>query len=145
MYSRVLRSIAPAALAAVISAPALAQPSPPNLEIRITNNAPPRVRRERVPPRPDRNAVWVKGYWHWGGSRYEWVSGRWDHPQDRSHRWIAPRYAREGNAYRYEPPHWSNQQVVEGDEYRRWKQEHRNDKRQNRRDQRDPNRDRSRD
>jgi hypothetical protein len=125
MFRRIPASVAPALLAFVIAAPALAQPSPRDFEIRIATAAPPRPRHERVPHRPDRDSVWVKGYWNWEGSRWDWVNGRWERPERRGVRWIAPRYRREGRAYRYEPPHWSHQRVVEGDEYRRWKEEHR--------------------
>jgi hypothetical protein len=103
----------------------LAQPSPPSFEIRIASTEPPRARNERPSPRPDRDAVWTGGYWHWEGSRWGWNRGRWDRPEQRSHRWVAASYAREGKVWRYEPPHWSNRQVVESDEYRRWKQENR--------------------
>jgi hypothetical protein len=125
MFKRILKLLAPVALLALISAPALAQPGPPSLQIRIAQSAPPRIRHERVPSRPDRDSVWTKGYWNWEGSRWDWVSGRWQRPEQRTHRWVAPRYRHEGNAWRYEPPHWSHQQVVEGDEYRHWKEERR--------------------
>jgi hypothetical protein len=124
MFKKVLMSLAPAALLALVSAPATAQPAPPNLEIRIAHSAPPRVRFERTPPRPDRHSVWARGYWHWEGSRWDWVSGRWNRPENPRHRWIAPRYRREGKVWRYEPPHWSHERVVEGDEYQRWRSEH---------------------
>jgi hypothetical protein len=124
MSRRILISIAAAALMASLAAPALAQPSP-NLEVRIATSAPPHLRHERIPPRPDHDSVWIKGYWHWEGSRWNWVDGRWERPAERTHRWIAPRYRHEGSAWRYEPPHWSHQTVVEGDEYRHWKEEHR--------------------
>jgi hypothetical protein len=26
---------------------------------------------------PTSGAVWVPGYWHWSGARYEWVVGHW--------------------------------------------------------------------
>jgi hypothetical protein len=125
MFKRILMSMAPVALLALTAMPAAAQPAPPRFEIRITHSAPPRVRYERKLPRPDRQAVWVKGYWHWEGDRWDWVSGRWERPENRRHRWIGPRYRREGKVWRYEPPHWSHQRVVEGDEYRRWREEHR--------------------
>lgn len=121
---KLLASVA-AALLAMISAPAGAQPGPPGLEVHIATSAPPRPRREHRAPRPDRDSVWIGGYWNWEGSRWNWVSGRWERPEQRTHRWVAPRYRREGRAWRYEPPHWSHQKVVEGDEYRRWKEEHR--------------------
>jgi hypothetical protein len=125
MFKRILQSMAPVALLALVAMPAAAQPGPPIFEIRIAHSAPPRVRSERRPTRPDSRDVWVNGYWHWEGSRWDWVSGRWDRPEHPSHRWIAPRYRREGNVWRYEPPHWSHQRVVEGDEYQRWRAEHR--------------------
>jgi YXWGXW repeat-containing protein len=125
MFKTILKSLAPVALLALVSAPATAQPSSPNLEIRIARSAPPRVRHERISPRPDRRAFWIKGYWHWEGSRWDWVSGRWDRAANPRSRWIAPRYRREGSIWRYEPPHWSHVRVVEGDEYRRWREEHR--------------------
>ena len=125
MFRRILLSITLTALAAISAAPALAQPSGPSLEIRVATQSPPHIRHERIPPRPDRDSVWIKGYWNWEGSRWDWVNGRWERPESPKHRWVAPRYVREGKAWRYEPPHWSHQQVTESDEYRRWKEEHR--------------------
>lgn len=125
MFRRILLSITLTLLAAIGAAPVLAQPSGPSLEIRVATQAPPRLRHERIPARPDRDSVWVKGYWHWEGSRWDWVNGRWERPESPKHRWVAPRYVHEGTIWRYEPPHWSHQQVTEGDEYRRWKEEHR--------------------
>jgi hypothetical protein len=125
MFNRILKSMAPLALLVFAPLPAAAQPGPPGIEIRIANSAPPRARYERIPARPDRESVWIKGYSHWEGNRWNWVSGRWARPEQPNHRWIAPRYVREGKAWRYEQPHWSHQQVTEGDEYRRWKEEHR--------------------
>ena len=124
MFKRILQSLAPVALLALISSPALAQPAPLRLEIRIAQSAPPRARHERKPPRPNRDSIWIKGYWHWEGVRWDWIIGRWERPEQRSHRWVAPRYVHEGAIWRYEPPHWSHQQLVEGDDYRHWKEEH---------------------
>lgn len=125
MLKRILKSLAPLALLLFVPMPAAAQPGQPGIEIRIAHSAPPRARYERIPSRPDRESVWIKGYSHWEGNRWNWVNGRWARPEQPSHRWIAPRYVREGRAWRYEQPHWSNQQVREGDEYRRWREEHR--------------------
>jgi hypothetical protein len=123
LLRRILRSIAPAA--AFSAAPAIAQPSASSFEIRIANSAPPRSLREGVPARPERDAFWIKGYWQWEGSRWGWTGGRWERPEQRSHRWVAPRYARVGKVWSYEPPHWSHQRLAESNEYRRWKQENR--------------------
>lgn len=124
MFRRILISIAPAVLAAFSAAPALAQPSPPGLEIRIATTAPPHARHEAVSPRPDHDSVWIKGYWGWDGGRWGWTNARWERPGQKNHTWVAPRYVREGKAWRYEPPHWSHQQVTESEEYRHWKLEH---------------------
>jgi WXXGXW repeat (2 copies) len=128
MNNRILKVLLTSAVVVGISAPSKAQipgpPGLPGLEIRIAQEAPPRSRHERRTVRPDRDSVWVGGYWDRQGSQWGWVPGRWDRPADRSSRWVKPRYQREGGAYRYEPGHWSNQQVVEGDEYRSWKEQH---------------------
>lgn len=124
MLKRILMSLAPFALLALAAAPAAAQPGP-NLEIRVARSAPPRLRVERIPVRPDRGSVWAKGYWHWEGSRWDWVGGRWNRSETAGSRWIAPRYRHEGSIWRYEPPHWSHERVIEGDEYKNWHAEHR--------------------
>src|ERR1700730_19436037 len=104
MLKRILKSLAPLALLVFVPMPAGAQPGPPGIEIRIAHSAPPRARYERIPARPDRDSVWIKGYSHWDGNRWGWVNGRWERPAQPNHRWVAPRYVREGRAWRYEPP-----------------------------------------
>jgi YXWGXW repeat-containing protein len=123
MLSRTLGAVGTAMLAAVLAVPALAQPYRSNLEIHIANTAPPRARHERRLPRPDRESVWQKGYWGWEGNRWNWVEGRWERPADRSHHWIGARYVHQGNSYRYEPPHWSHERLVDGDDYRQWREQ----------------------
>lgn len=135
-------------LSSSLAGPATAQlhipvPPLPGLEIRISNEAPPRIRRERTPVRPDREHVYIKGHWDWQGDQWVWVSGRWERPSSRSNRWIAARYVRDGRAWRYEPGHWSDQRVIEGDDYRRWKEE--NHRGRGRGRDRDHDRDRDRD
>lgn len=125
MLRRTVLSVGPAVLAVVLAAPAIAQPYHSNLEIHVANTAPPRAKRERRPPRPDRESVWLKGYWHWEGNRWNWVDGRWERPADRSYHWVGARYRHEGDSYRYEPPHWSHEKLTEGDDYRQWKEQHR--------------------
>jgi hypothetical protein len=125
MYSRFLKAIVLTSLAALVAIPASAQVRADvgPLHIRIATDAPPRVRYERRTVRPNRNAVWIKGYWDRQDDRWAWTSGRWEQPSDRGVRWVNARYQREGSAWRYEPAHWSNQQVVEGEDYQRWKTE----------------------
>jgi hypothetical protein len=130
MFRRVLKSIVLTGLGVVIAIPAFAQIRAEigPLHIRIANDAPPRARSERRQARPDRDAVWIRGYWDRQDDRWEWVAGRWERPNDRRDRWINARYAREGRAWRYEPAHWSHQRLVEGEDYQRWRHEHRSDR-----------------
>jgi hypothetical protein len=127
MYSRILKSIVLTSLTALMAVPAVAQIRADlgPLRIRIADNAPPRARYERRMARPDRNSVWINGYWDRQDHNWVWISGRWEQPADRRHNWVRPRYQREGRAWRYEPGHWSNQQLTEDEEYQQWKLEHR--------------------
>ena len=127
MYRRIFKSIVIASFAVLLVTPAFAdiRADLGSLHIRIVTDAPPPVRYERRPERPDRYSVWIKGYWDRQGDQWEWVSGRWEQPPDRHERWIGAHYRREGQAWRYEPGHWSHQELIEGDDYRQWRDEHR--------------------
>jgi hypothetical protein len=125
-------------LAVLVASPALAQVRADlgPLHIRIATDAPPRVRIERRIPRPHRESVWIKGYWDRQDDQWAWSSGRWEQPTAPRARWISARYSREGCswynrkgcAWRFEPGHWSNQQIVEGEDYRRWRSERNSDR-----------------
>ena len=133
MYTRVLKSVAFTALAALVAMPAIAQIRADigSLHIRIASAPPPRAQYERRPPQQHRDDVWINGYWHRQDDQWAWNNGRWDRPSDRNVRWVNARYTREGCpwyhqqgcAWRYEPAHWSNQRLVEGDDYQQWKQD----------------------
>jgi hypothetical protein len=130
MHKRILKSIGLAALGALIAIPAAAQSRVDlgPLHIRITGDAPPRARHEQRSARPYRDAVWIRGSWDRQDDRWTWISGRWERPSDRHSRWIDARYRREGRAWRYEPAHWSYQQLVEGEDYQRWRDDQRSDR-----------------
>ncbi len=131
MLKNICRSIAVMSFVA-LTLPTTAQPAVrvdvPGLEIRVGHKAPPRLRSERRPARPGRDYSWLPGSWNWESNDWAWAPGRWERPNQRGSRWVQARYIREGSAWRHEPGHWSNQRVVEGDEYRRWKSENRQDK-----------------
>ena len=133
MQKNFYKSIATMTLLALTSLPATAQVGVradvplPGLEIHVGHTAPPRLRSERRPHRPGRDFVWIPGFWHWQDGDWVWVGGRWNRPDGRA-RWVRARYAREGSVWRYEPGHWSNQRVIEGDDYRRWREEHHRDR-----------------
>ena len=132
MFKSIIRTISLAALVMVATAPLFAQLPPPpplpGLEIRIGRQAPPRVRYERRMARPPSAPHPLIGFWDWQGDNWVWIPGRWTVPEERHARWIGPRYRREYGGYRYEPGHWSNQRVIEGEDYRRWREEHRRER-----------------
>lgn len=74
----------------------------------IVTQAPPQ--RQDVPmarpERPSAQHVWVEGYWTWRNERYEWMAGHWALPPSPSARWVAPRWEREGNGYRFYEGYW---------------------------------------
>jgi hypothetical protein len=135
MYRRVLKSMVLASVAVLVAIPASAQVRADlgPFHIRIAADPPPRVRFEARTARPHRDAVWIKGYWDRQDDRWAWSSGRWEQPVAPRARWIRARYKREGCpwyrrqgcGWRYEPAHWSNQQLVEGEDYQRWRSERR--------------------
>jgi hypothetical protein len=134
MYRQLLRSTVLASLAGLIAIPAFAQiyADLGPVHIRIANQAPPPVRYEQRPAQPYPDAVWLNGSWHWQENRWDWTSGRWEQPVSHSAHWVNARYAREGCpwyhhqgcGWRYEPAHWSTQQLVEGEDYQEWKHQH---------------------
>ena len=80
MYKRFLKSMVLTSFAVLVAIPASAQVRADlgPLHIRIANQAPPRPQYERRTPRPHRDAVWIRGYWHWQDDRWAWMSGRWE-------------------------------------------------------------------
>lgn len=106
----------------LLIAPTTAMADPPFVEIRISTQRPPAVRREVRVVRPAPDHVWVAGYWDWQGGQWTWVDGRWMRPEPRA-RWVRPAYVAEYGSWRYVPGHWSTWTVREGDDYRSWKEE----------------------
>ncbi len=134
MLRSVFKSIATMTFVGLTSLPAAAQVNVqvnvplPGLEIHVAHQAPPRYRSEQKPSRPGRDYLWVGGFWHWHGSGWDWVPGRWDRPDAHGARWMKAQYTHEGSVYVYHPGHWSNQQLIEGDDYRQWKGENHSNK-----------------
>ena len=79
--------------------------------ITVREAPPPFIVEERPPP-PSDLYIWIGGYWHWNG-RYVWERGRWAVPPHDHAVWIAPRYERHEQGYRYAPPHWKVEQREE--------------------------------
>lgn len=132
MKTFMLRRLLPAALA-VLAMPFLSVPASAQLyvevgagpfDVRFSPEGPPPMPREYRTVRPAPDYIWIGGFWDRDGDRWAWRRGRWDRPASRDVRWIRPVYRGEGGGYRYEPGHYSNQRVVEGEEYRRMRDEH---------------------
>jgi hypothetical protein len=138
MYKRVLTSVMLTSLALLTALPAAAQVRADvgPLHIRIASEAPPRARYERRTVRPNRQSVWINGSWHRQDDQWAWIDGRWDQPTESRARWINATYSREGCSWysrrnchwRYVPGHWSNQQVVEGEDYQQWRNQQRSNR-----------------
>ncbi len=123
MQKTVLHRCLPLALLILGAAPAFAQVRVQiglgPFDVRFAPDAPPPMRREVMSPRPDRDSIWIGGYWDREDDRWAWREGRWNRPERRDVRWMAPRYQRDGGGYRYEPGHWSNEQLVVGEDFHR--------------------------
>jgi len=94
------------------------QPQP---EYVIVREAPPAIIVERRPPPPGQEHIWIDGYWHWNGRQYVWVPGHWAVPPHGGAIWIAPRYERHEQGYRYMPGQWREEQQErqrEGEQHR---------------------------
>ena len=71
----------------------------------IVDVPPPALYGEAQPLMPFPGAVWIGGYWGWGGGRHAWVPGRWDRPRPgyawRPHAWVP-----EGGRWRLQGGGW---------------------------------------
>jgi len=84
----------------------VAQPQP---EYVIVQQAPPPFIVESRPPMPGQGFIWIDGYQHWNGQRYEWHRGEWARPPHERAVWVAPRYEKhEQGGYRYMPGRWQD-------------------------------------
>ena len=135
MHRLPLNAMALSSFAVLVAIPGAAQikADPGPVQIRIAREPPPPARNEARPARPHPASTWISGYWDRRDDRWDWESGRWvmTQPTVPKPRWIKARYTRQGCpwyrqqncVWRYEPAHWSNQPLVEGEDYQRWKDE----------------------
>jgi len=58
----------------------------------LVDVAPPAPYVEVIPIMPFAGALWIGGYWGWGGGRHQWTPGRWEHERPgygwRPHAWV---------------------------------------------------------
>ena len=86
------------------------QPPP---EYVIVREAPPPIIVERRPPPPGQGHIWIDGYWNWNGQRYVWEPGHWAAPPHEHAVWVAPRYEKDQQGYRYTRGRWQEEQREE--------------------------------
>jgi hypothetical protein len=79
----------------------------------IVREAPPPIIVESRPPPPDQGHIWIEGYWNWNGHKYDWQIGRWAAPPHERAIWVAPRYEKHEQGYRYMPGRWHEEQRQE--------------------------------
>ncbi len=84
----------------------VAAAAPPPARAIIVTGPPPAPIVEEPSPRPQAQAVWIAGYWHWTGIQYAWIPGHWEAAPSSGATWRAPRYTRVEGAYVYEPGSW---------------------------------------
>jgi hypothetical protein len=56
-------------------------PGPVGSVVVMADIPPPAPYVEVIPAMPYPGAVWLGGYWGWGGGRHQWVPGRWEQPR----------------------------------------------------------------
>jgi hypothetical protein len=85
-----------------------------NEEFLGVSEPPKPVEVQMLPPRPDDQAVWIDGYWHWSGRRWTWRDGLWALPPEQGH-YAPPELVRlpvmsqeeqEGAVLLYRPGNW---------------------------------------
>ena len=68
--------------------------------------APPPPREERAPA-PRDGYVWAPGYWDWNGHAYSWVTGRFIFEHRGAH-WVADRWEPAGSRWQHVSGHWEH-------------------------------------
>ena len=57
---------------------------------------------------PGPGYIWTPGYYAWDGGAWAWRRGEWRRPPHREDRWVAPRWDRYGQGYRYHEGGWQH-------------------------------------
>jgi len=67
---------------------------------------PPPLRADVIGVAPGPGYVWINGYWGWRGRGYAWVPGYYARPPRAHAVWVAPRWDRDRDRYRFREGHW---------------------------------------
>ncbi len=56
--------------------------------------------------RPERDVIWVDGYWIYESHGYSWIPGHWERPPERRMAFVAPHWQHRGGTYIYVRGYW---------------------------------------
>lgn len=73
--------------------------------IAVAPVAPPPARVEVIPVIPFIGAIWIDGFWGWGGGRHVWVGGHWTQPRP-GMQWQPHQWTRDGDHWRLNSGGW---------------------------------------
>jgi hypothetical protein len=80
-------------------------PGPAPVQEEVVTEAPPQPIVEVRPAMPFQNAVWIPGYWRWGGHHHVWVGGHWSAARS-GWNWEPNHWERTPRGWVHRPGHW---------------------------------------
>ena len=76
-----------------------------NVDVVYVQKAPPKLKVETRPKKPNPKAVWVGGHWQWRRGKHVWVSGHWDrNPSGKA--WMPGHWDKRARGWIWVPGHW---------------------------------------
>jgi hypothetical protein len=91
-------------LSTLVIATACAYRPPPG-QVYVVDG-PPAERVEVIPVSPGPRYVWVPGYWSRQRQAWNWVPGRWVHPESHYRAWVPGHWAHNRRGWYYTEGHW---------------------------------------
>jgi len=80
--------------------------APPRGYTTVVREAPPPSYAEVIPPPPDREVIWISGYWVVNDNRWVWVHGHYERPPRRGVHWEAHTWVRHGDSFELRVGGW---------------------------------------
>ena len=80
-------------------------PGPAPADEEVVQEEPPAPIVEVRPAMPFAGAVWIPGYWRWGGHHHVWVGGHWSAPRA-GWSWEPNHWERTPRGWVHRPGHW---------------------------------------
>ena len=108
-YSRVMRTVLPMALAAMLAAcvaeTVVYEPPPPRAMVSVTV-APPPLPVYEQPPCPEQGYLWMPGFWAHGPGGFYWVPGTWVEPPRVGYLWTPGYWGYSGAGFAFHEGYW---------------------------------------